>query len=74
MKSMDGNTAAAHIAYAFSEVCALYPITPSTSMGEMVDEWAEEGRKNLFFCGGPAPQHSWLQLPTLRLPISPASP
>lgn len=47
-KSMDGNTAAAHIAYAFSEVCALYPITPSSNMGEVVDEWASKGRKNLF--------------------------
>jgi len=47
-KSMDGNTAAAHIAYAFSDVAAIYPITPSSSMGEMVDEWAAQGRKNLF--------------------------
>lgn len=47
-KSMDGNTAAAHIAYAFSETCALYPITPSSTMGELIDAWASEGRKNLF--------------------------
>ncbi|MFA5249790.1 MAG: pyruvate:ferredoxin (flavodoxin) oxidoreductase [Parachlamydiales bacterium] len=47
-KSMDGNAAAAHIAYAFSEVCALFPITPSSVMGELVDEWASKGRKNLF--------------------------
>lgn len=45
---MDGNSAAAHIAYAFSEVCAIYPITPSTTMGEMIDEWASQGRENLF--------------------------
>ena len=48
MKSMDGNTAAAHIAYAFSDVAAIYPITPSSPMGELVDAWAAEGRKNLF--------------------------
>ncbi len=47
-KSMDGNTAAAHIAYALSEVSALYPITPSSNMGESVDEWASQGRKNIF--------------------------
>ncbi|MBO4793083.1 MAG: pyruvate:ferredoxin (flavodoxin) oxidoreductase, partial [Deltaproteobacteria bacterium] len=47
MKTMDGNTAAAHIAYALSDVAALYPITPSSTMGEMVDEWASAGRKNL---------------------------
>jgi len=48
MKSIDGNTAAAHIAYAFSDVSAIYPITPSSPMGESVDEWAAEGRKNIF--------------------------
>lgn len=48
MKSVDGNTAAAHIAYAFSDVSAIYPITPSSPMGEVVDEWAAEGRKNIF--------------------------
>ena len=44
----DGNTAAAHIAYMFSEVAAIYPITPSSPMAENVDEWAAQGRKNLF--------------------------
>lgn len=48
MKSMDGNSAAAHIAYAFSEICAIYPITPSTTMAELVDEWSAMGRKNIF--------------------------
>ncbi|MCL2375073.1 MAG: pyruvate:ferredoxin (flavodoxin) oxidoreductase, partial [Firmicutes bacterium] len=50
MKKMtiDGNTAASYIAYAFSEVAAIYPITPSSSMAEMADEWAAEGRKNMF--------------------------
>jgi pyruvate-ferredoxin/flavodoxin oxidoreductase len=47
-KSMDGNTAAAHIAYAFSDVAAIYPITPSSPMGEIVDAWAAQGKKNLF--------------------------
>ncbi|MEM4258838.1 MAG: pyruvate:ferredoxin (flavodoxin) oxidoreductase [Candidatus Thermoplasmatota archaeon] len=48
MKSIDGNTAAAHIAYAFSDVAAIYPITPSTPMGEEADKWAAYGRKNIF--------------------------
>jgi pyruvate-ferredoxin/flavodoxin oxidoreductase len=48
IKSVDGNTAAAHVAYAFSDVAAIYPITPSSPMGEVVDEWAAEGRKNIF--------------------------
>ena len=47
-KSVDGNTAAAHVAYAFSDVAAIYPITPSSPMGEMVDEWSSLGRKNIF--------------------------
>ena len=45
---MDGNTAAAYSAYAFTEVAAIYPITPSSPMAEKVDEWAARGRKNLF--------------------------
>ncbi|MCR3757751.1 pyruvate:ferredoxin (flavodoxin) oxidoreductase [Clostridium felsineum] len=48
MKTMDGNTAAAHISYAFTDVAAIYPITPSSPMAEHVDEWATQGRKNLF--------------------------
>ena len=48
MKTMDGNMAAAHVAYAFTEVAAIYPITPSSSMGEYVDEWSAHGRKNIF--------------------------
>ena len=47
-KSMDGNTAAAHVSYAFTEVAAIYPITPSSTMPEVVDEWAARGRKNIF--------------------------
>ena len=43
----DGNQAAAHIAYMFSEVAAIYPITPSSPMAEHVDEWSAQGRKNL---------------------------
>ncbi len=46
--TIDGNTAAAHVAYAFSEVAAIYPITPSSNMGEMADAWAAAGRKNIF--------------------------
>ena len=44
----DGNYAAAHVAYMFSEVAAIYPITPSSTMAELVDEWAAQGRKNNF--------------------------
>ncbi len=47
-KSIDGNTAAAHVAYAFSDVAAIYPITPSSPMGEMIDAWSAEGRLNIF--------------------------
>jgi len=45
---IEGNTAAAHVAYAFSEVAAIYPITPSSTMGELADEWAAQGRKNIW--------------------------
>ena len=48
MMSIDGNTAAAHVAYAFSDVAAIYPITPSSTMGEVADVWAAHGRKNIF--------------------------
>ena len=48
MKTVDGNTAAAHVAYAFTEVAAIYPITPSSTMAELVDEWSSQGRKNVF--------------------------
>ena len=48
MKTMDGNTAAAHIAYAFTDVAAIFPITPSSPMAEHVDEWSAKGQKNVF--------------------------
>ncbi|KYC44467.1 MAG: hydrogenase subunit EhaP [Candidatus Methanofastidiosum methylothiophilum] len=48
MKSMDGNNAAAYVSYAFTEVAAIYPITPSSTMAEYVDEWASKGEKNMF--------------------------
>jgi pyruvate-ferredoxin/flavodoxin oxidoreductase len=48
LKTMDGNTAAAHVAYAFTEVAAIYPITPSSDMAEHVDQWSAEGRENIF--------------------------
>ena len=47
-KSMDGNTAAAHVSYAFSEVAAIYPITPSSPMADLVDQWSANGLKNIF--------------------------
>ena len=47
-KTIDGNTAASHVAYAFSDVAAIYPITPSSPMAEVADEWSAQGRKNLF--------------------------
>ncbi|MGB4564710.1 MAG: pyruvate:ferredoxin (flavodoxin) oxidoreductase [Dethiobacteria bacterium] len=46
--TIDGNTAAAYIAYALSDVAAIYPIAPSSTMGELCDEWAAQGRKNIF--------------------------
>ena len=48
MKTMDGNTAASHIAYAFTDVAGIYPITPSSVMAERVDEWSANGKKNIF--------------------------
>jgi pyruvate-ferredoxin/flavodoxin oxidoreductase len=48
MKTMDGNTAAAHVSYAFTDVAAIYPITPSSNMAEAVDAWSSKGRKNIF--------------------------
>ena len=48
MKSMDGNHAAAHVSYAYSDVAAIYPITPSSVMAEATDEWATQGRENIF--------------------------
>jgi pyruvate-ferredoxin/flavodoxin oxidoreductase len=48
MKTLDGNTAAAHVAYAMTDVAAIYPITPSSGIGETCDQWAATGRKNIF--------------------------
>ena len=48
MKTMDGNTAAAHVSYAFTDVAAIYPITPSSPMADYTDTWATQGRKNIF--------------------------
>ncbi len=48
MKTVDGNTAAAHVSYAFTDVAAIYPITPSSTMAELVDDWSSNGRKNIF--------------------------
>lgn len=48
MKTMDGNTAAAHVSYAFTDVAAIYPITPSSPMADYTDQWANQGRKNIF--------------------------
>ena len=45
---MDGNTAAAYISYAFTELAAIYPITPSSTMAELVDQWSASGKKNIF--------------------------
>ena len=47
-KTMDGNTAAAHVSYAFTDVAAIYPITPSSTMAELVDDWSANGLKNIF--------------------------
>lgn len=48
MQTMDGNTAAAYVSYAFTDVAAIYPITPSTDMAEHIDEWSSNGKKNIF--------------------------
>lgn len=48
MKTMDGNQAAAYVSYAFTDVAAIYPITPSSTMAELVDEWSAQGQKNIF--------------------------
>ena len=63
MKTMDGNSAAAHVSYAFTDVAAIYPITPSSVMADATDKYAAAGRKNLFgrkMCirdrTGPGPQ------------------
>ena len=48
MKTMDANKAAAHVSYAFTECACIFPITPSSPMAEYVDEWAAQGKKNLF--------------------------
>ena len=48
METMDGNTAASYVSYAFTDVAAIYPITPSSDMAEHVDAWAAHGKKNIF--------------------------
>ena len=48
MKTMDGNNAAAHVSYAFTDVAAIYPITPSSVMAEVSDKWSADGRTNIF--------------------------
>ena len=48
MKTMDGNNAAAHVSYAFTEVAGIYPITPSSPMADYVDQWSAQGLKNIF--------------------------
>ena len=48
MKTMDGNTAAAYVSYAYTEVSSIYPITPSSPMAEHIDEWVAQGKKNIF--------------------------
>ena len=48
MKTMDGNTAAAYVSYGFTEVASIFPITPSSPMAELVDEWSAKGKKNIF--------------------------
>ena len=48
MKTMDGNNAAAHVSYAYTDLAAIYPITPSSVMAEVTDKWAAEDKKNIF--------------------------
>ena len=56
LEAMDGNTAAVHVAYAFSETAFIYPISPATSMGETMDAWASAGRQNIY--GQPVSVHT----------------
>ena len=65
MKTMDGNTAAAHVSYAFTEVATIYPITPSSPMADYTDQWATQGRKNIF--GNTV---KLVELTCIRLPAS----
>ena len=58
MKTMDGNTAAAYTSYAFTDVAAIYPITPSSNMGELADELSAKGVKNIW---GNVPQVAEMQ-------------
>ena len=62
--TVDGNTAVGHVAYAFSDVAAIYPITPSSPMAEVVDEWAARGQKNLY---GQSVHVSEMQSDVLRI-------
>ena len=48
IETLDGNTAVAHVAYRINDVCAIFPITPSSPMAELADEWAAQGEKNLW--------------------------
>ena len=62
MKTMDGNNAAAYASYAFTDVAAIYPITPSSTMAEVTDKWSAAGQKNIF--GRTAVSYTHLTLPT----------
>ena len=69
-KTMDGNTAAAHVGYAMSDMCTLYPITPSSPMGEIADEWAAQDLKNIFGQTLTAVSYTHLRAHETILPIS----
>ena len=68
LKTMDGNTAAAHVSYAFTEVAGIYPITPSSPMADNVDQWAAAGRKNIF--GTPSRSSRWSPRPAPPAPCT----
>ena len=59
-QTMDGNTAAAHVAYAYTDVAAIYPITPSSPMADSVDQWSAAGQKNIFGNPWKTPRIAWL--------------
>ena len=72
-KTMDGNNAAAHVSYAFTEVAAIYPITPSSPMADYVDQWSAQGRKNIF--GSTVKVQEMQQNPVLPAPFTaPSTP
>ena len=73
-QTMDGNTAAAYISYPFTEVAAIFPITPSSPMAELTDAWAAQGKKNLFGAPVRSPKAARQELCTAPCKAAPSPP